>query len=145
MAVSAQLKCHASSQRTSVHNCRHLSVKSSLFIICHLTLCWEPRSHEFKTVFILLIANSKFKFHGLDKSHRNGRCHRSLKDSDSTIRCKLFLSPGIQYIGRRSTMVNLVKPAHNTVADHSKQVSVSKVRYRIGTALTVTAHHCDQP
>lgn len=55
------------------------------------------------------------------------------------MKCKFFLSPG-----KRKTTVDPVKPAHDTIADHSKEVSAIKIRHRMSTALTVTAHQCDQ-
>lgn len=48
MAVSAQLQCHASSQRTSVHNSRHPSPESLPSVIYHVTLCWEHKSLKLK-------------------------------------------------------------------------------------------------
>lgn len=48
-------------------------------------------------------------------------------------------------MGKRKTMADPVKPAHNnTIADHSSEESAVKVRHRTSTALTVPAHQRDQ-
>lgn len=60
MAVSAQLQCHASSQRTSVHNSRHPSPESLPSVIYHVTLCWEHKSLKLKfDAFFFFLSHQK--------------------------------------------------------------------------------------